>query len=53
MTTEEAVRALDAIDTDAESGHIEGDNILVAVVPEEVAAAYDRAARRCGGWWYA
>lgn len=53
MNASEAVRALDAIDADPENGHKEADNILLAVVPEKVAEAWRRAAKRHGRWWYA
>ena len=54
MTPEEAVAALDAIKPgDPESSHTAADGILLAVVPPEVADAFDRAEARDGGWWWA
>ena len=53
MSPEEAVRQLDELNYDPESGHQAADDILLRTVPAEVAEAWDRAAARCGGWWYA
>lgn len=54
MTPEEAVQALDALPgRDAEGEHGTAENILLAFVPAEVRDAYQRAAARAGGYWYA
>lgn len=52
MTTEEAVKALDAIDgnDDPEVAHVEADRVLYTIVPPEVQAAYDRVLNRTR-WW--
>lgn len=54
MTPEQAVAELDSITHgDPEGAHGEGDDILLAVVPDEVREAYNRLRARVGGFWYA
>lgn len=50
-----AVQALDAIDAsgDCEGPHFDADEILLAVVPRDVAAAYDRLIERANWWAHA
>lgn len=50
MTIEEAVAAIDAMKFDPEACHGDADEILVAMVPPEVAAAYRRLQGRMP-WW--
>lgn len=52
MTPADAIRALNALNEDPETGHSQADDILLATVPAEVADAWIRAAKRCGGFWY-
>jgi hypothetical protein len=48
-----AISALDALEgTDCEVIHSEADKILLAVVPREVAKAYERVVKRTS-WWAA
>lgn len=54
MTPEEAVAALDALDTsDPESAHFKAEEIALAVAGPDVRAAFDRVAARCRWWAYA
>jgi len=51
MTAEDAVAALDALPgNDPDSEHGAADTIPLAVVPDEVNAAYKRLQDRCV-WW--
>lgn len=51
MSPEAAITALDLTDPDdPESAHSRADDVLLEVVPPEVAEAYRRLVRRCG-WW--
>lgn len=51
MTPEEATTRLDAIGVgDPEGAHIEADDVLLALVPSDVAAAYLRLQDRLP-WW--
>jgi hypothetical protein len=53
-TIREAVAALDALDgTDPEGAHGGADDILLKVVPPEVAEAYSRVQSRCRWWAWA
>ena len=49
----EAIEELDALDGDQESAHGKADDILLNLVPSEVAEAWCRARDRVGGFWYA
>jgi hypothetical protein len=51
VSPEEAIRALDALGSDPEANHTKADNILLQVVPPDVAAAYMRAMGRWGQWY--
>lgn len=54
MTRAQAVRALDELDiTDPEGAHVRADEILVKLVGNEVADAYNAVAERCAWWAYA
>jgi hypothetical protein len=55
LTTEDAVRQLDTIDGDGdcEAAHADADDILLATVPAEVAAAYNRLVARTRWWVHA
>lgn len=46
MSTEEAVAALDAMNTEPEQDHGEADNLLLQLVAPEVRAAYERLMKR-------
>jgi len=51
VTTDEAVAKLDALSGDDPDGaHCEADDVLLALVPTEVADAYQRVMERCP-WW--
>lgn len=55
MTVEQAVALLDSVDedradSDPEQWHEEADRVLLAMVPEPVAAAYRRLVER-SPWW--
>jgi hypothetical protein len=52
MTESEAVAALDALTTeDPEAAHIKAEDTLLALVPEAVRVAFERAASRVGFWY--
>lgn len=64
MTEQEAIKALDAIQSDAngmsrrngsdpEAAHVDADNVLLDLAGPEVRDAYWRVAERVGAWWYA
>ena len=47
----DAVAALDVLSgDDPEDAHSKADDILLALVPDEISAAYRRLQSRCG-WW--
>jgi len=51
MITADAVAALDVLSgDDPEDAHSKADDILLALVPDEISAAYRRLQSRCG-WW--
>lgn len=50
MSPEEAVARLDALNGEPEADHGEADDVLLAVVPSDVAAAYRRVVER-SAWW--
>ena len=51
MTAADAVTALDNIaGDDHERAHSAADDILIALVPDEIRAAYQRVQQRCS-WW--
>lgn len=49
----EAISMLDKLNSDPETAHYAADEIVLAVVSQEVKDAYERAVERAGGWWYA
>ena len=52
MTPEQAIAELDALHTgDREDDHVTADAILLAIVPADVAAAYERTRKRIGFWY--
>lgn len=49
-----AVATLDAVSAgDPEMAHVKADQVLLALVPNEVQQAYDRLVERCDWWAFA